>query len=103
MPDLNLPPLLISEVYIDGIRSNMPEATRSRLLGQGLSARDTELLMFVDSGREAGFDGEPGSGGPVAYFDSLSEGREAKVVVHWMTHELFGQLNAESGISGTNG
>jgi len=106
MPDLNLPPLLISEEHIDGIRSNMPElpeATRSRLLGQGLSARDTEVLMSVDSGREVGFDGEPGSGGPVAYFDSLSEGREAKVAVNWMTHELLGQLTAESGISGTNG
>jgi len=50
--------------------------------------------MSVDSGREVGFDGEPGSGGPVAYFDSLSKGREAKVVVNWMTHELLGQLAA---------
>jgi len=95
MPDPNLPPLLISEEYIDGIRRNMPElpdVTRLRLLDQGLSVRDTEVLMSVDSGREVGFDGEPGSGGAVAYFDNLSKGRDPKVVVNWMTHELLGQL-----------
>lgn len=72
--------------YIDRVRNSMPEpleATRLRLLAQGLSPRDTEVLMSVDSGREVGFDGEPGTGGAVAYFDGLSKSRDPKVVVNW--------------------
>lgn len=61
----------------------LPRATRLRLCEQGLSARDAEVLMSIDSGREVGFDGEMGHGGAVAYFDSLSEGRDPKVVVNW--------------------
>ena len=93
----------------------LPDATRSRLLRQGLSERDADVLMSIDSGREVGFDGEPGDGGAVAYFDTLSKVRDPKVVVNWLvfsrfildgeyplmlrmprriTHELLGQLAA---------
>lgn len=61
----------------------LPDMTRSRLLDQGLSERDTEVLMSIDSGREVGFDGEPGNGGAVTYFDNLSRGRDPKVVANW--------------------
>jgi aspartyl-tRNA(Asn)/glutamyl-tRNA(Gln) amidotransferase subunit B len=64
----------------------MPElaaAIHVRLCSQGLSKQGTEVLMSVDSGREVGFDGEPGTGGAVAYFDSLAKGRDPKVVVNW--------------------
>ncbi|KAI0353128.1 Glutamyl-tRNA-Gln amidotransferase B subunit [Trametes cingulata] len=94
MPDPNIPPLLIDQHYIDAIRRRMPElpdATRARLLNQGLSQRDVEVLMDVDSGREVGYDGELGRGA-VAYFDQVSRGRDPKVVVNWITHELLGQL-----------
>ncbi|KAI0722731.1 Glutamyl-tRNA amidotransferase B subunit [Earliella scabrosa] len=94
MPDPNIPPLLIDSSYVDAIRLRMPplpDATRARLLEQGLSQRDVEVLMDVDSGREVGFDGELGHGA-VAYFDEVSRGRDPKVVVNWITHELLGQL-----------
>ncbi|KAI0638469.1 Glutamyl-tRNA-Gln amidotransferase B subunit [Trametes polyzona] len=94
MPDPNIPPLLIQKNYIDAIRDKMPElpeATRARLLGQGLSQRDVEVLMDVDSGREVGYDGELGRGA-VAFFDEVSQGRDPKAVVNWITHELLGQL-----------
>lgn len=61
----------------------LPDATRVRLLQQGLSDRDADVLMSVDSGREVGLDGEPGNGGAVAYFDTLSKDRDPKVVVNW--------------------
>ncbi|KAG1735696.1 GatB/GatE catalytic domain-containing protein [Suillus paluster] len=96
MPDPNIPPLLISEEYIEAIRQTMPDlpdATRARLLNLGLSERDTDVLMTVDSGHEVGFDGELGKGA-VAYFDSLAQQRDPRVVVNWMTHELLGQLTA---------
>ncbi|KAJ8472672.1 hypothetical protein ONZ51_g8362 [Trametes cubensis] len=94
MPDPNIPPLLIDKGYIDAIRRKMPElptATRARLLDQGLSERDVDVLMDVDSGREVGFDGELGRGA-VAYFDQVSRGRDPKAAVNWITHELLGQL-----------
>ena len=61
---------------------DLPDATRTRLLEQGLSRRDVEVLMDVDSGREVGFDGELGRGA-VAYFDEVSRGRDPKTVVNW--------------------
>jgi len=97
MPDPNIPPLLLTEGYIEEIRSSMPElpdATRKRLLAQGLSAQDTDVLMTADAGREVGIDGVFGQGGVVAYFDAVSEGRDPKIVVNWIVQVLFGQLAA---------
>lgn len=96
MPDPNLPPLLLSQEYIDQVRKSMPrlpEATREYLLSMGLSERDADVLMSIDAGREVGFDGEIGNG-VVSYFDALVRGRDPKVVVNWLTHELLGQLSA---------
>ncbi|KAI0732845.1 Glutamyl-tRNA amidotransferase B subunit [Fomitopsis betulina] len=94
MPDPNLPPLLIDELYVSRIREEMPElpdTTRARLFALGLSRRDADVLMDVDSKREVNFDGELAPG-PIAYFDQISQGRDPKVVVNWITHELLGQL-----------
>ncbi|KAI0773368.1 Glutamyl-tRNA amidotransferase B subunit [Irpex lacteus] len=94
MPDPNLPPLLLKDDYVSSIRSQMPDlpaATQARLLSMGLTQRDTEVLMTIDSGREVGYDGALGHGA-VAYFDTVAQGRDPKVVVNWITHELLGQL-----------
>lgn len=74
----------------------LPDATRERLLAQGLSAQDTNILMTADAGREVGMDGTFGRGGVVAYFDAVSEGRDPKVVVNWILQVLFGQLAARN-------
>ena len=60
----------------------LPEATRVRLQALGLSQRDAEVLMAVDSGREVHYDGEVGRGA-VAYFDTVANGRDPKTVVNW--------------------
>ena len=65
----------------------LPDATRARLLAQGLTQRDVEVLMDVDSGREVGFDGQLGHGA-VAYFDDVARGRDPKVVVNWYVSPL---------------
>lgn len=99
MPDPNIPPLLLSEAYIENIRASMPElpdVTRKRLLALGLSVQDTNVLMTADAGREMGLDGAFGHGGVVAYFDALSEGRDPKIVVNWIVQILFGQLAARN-------
>jgi len=98
MPDPNLPPLVLDQSYVDRIRFTMPELpakTRARLMSQGLTARDADVLMSVDAGREVGFDGQVGEGA-VAYFDTVATGRDPKVVVNWITHDLLGQLTARN-------
>lgn len=75
----------LEKAYIENIKSSMPELpdeTRLRLQQQGLSARDSEVLMSIDAGREVGIDGKVGSGA-IAYFDAISKGRDPKVVVNW--------------------
>jgi aspartyl-tRNA(Asn)/glutamyl-tRNA(Gln) amidotransferase subunit B len=75
----------MQKTYIDKIKASMPElpdVTRLRLQREGLSARDSDVLMSIDAGREVGIDGDIGSGA-VAYFDAISKGRDPKVVVNW--------------------
>ncbi|TFK43869.1 Glutamyl-tRNA amidotransferase subunit B, mitochondrial [Crucibulum laeve] len=115
MPDPNLGELRVSQSRIETIRSTLPELpwhTRTRLKSTyGISERDVEVLLSVDSGREVQFDGDEGDGGrgAVAYFDRLvagngqinedgkkKKGRDPKVAVNWMTHELLGQLAARN-------
>ena len=74
----------------------LPDATRKRLLAQGLSAQDANVLMTADAGREVGMDGTFGKGGVVAYFDAISEGRDPKIVVNWIVQVLFGRLAAKN-------
>jgi Asp-tRNA(Asn)/Glu-tRNA(Gln) amidotransferase B subunit len=81
------------------ICSSMPElpcATRERLLAQGLSAQDMDVLTTADAGREVGIDGVSGRGGVVAYFDAVSEGWDPKIVVNWIVQVLFVQLAARN-------
>ncbi|KAF5388005.1 hypothetical protein D9615_000728 [Tricholomella constricta] len=97
MPDPNLGVLVLSQERIKAVRDTLPELpwdTQNRLRNQyGLSERDVEVLLNVDSGREVRHDGEAGGpeAGAVAYFDRLCGGRDGetntrrdpKVVVNW--------------------
>ena len=60
----------------------LPAATRQRLLGRGLSERDVDFLLSIDSGREVDFDGKLGPG-VVSYFDAVSAGRSPKQSFNW--------------------
>lgn len=60
----------------------LPQEISARLGKLGLTPRDIEVLMTVDSGREVGYDGVVGQGA-VGYFDAISQGRDPKVVVNW--------------------
>ncbi|GJE84861.1 glutamyl-tRNA amidotransferase B subunit [Phanerochaete sordida] len=94
MPDPNLPPLILDQAFISGIKEGippLPASTKDRLLELGLSERDVDVLMTIDATIDVGYDGEARRGA-VAYFDEVSQGRSPKVVVNWMTNELLGQL-----------
>ncbi|EKM59499.1 uncharacterized protein PHACADRAFT_114333 [Phanerochaete carnosa HHB-10118-sp] len=94
MPDPNLPPLLLNEAFVSRIRRGippLPASTRARLLSLGLSERDVDVLITIDANVDINYDGEARCGA-VAYFDEVSQGRNPKVVINWMTNELLGQL-----------
>ena len=87
-PDPDLPPLVISEDWIERVRAQLPElpaAMRARFESQyGLAARDAALLTA--------------SKDTAAYFESLAlsvPAGSAKVAANWMTGELFSQLNRD--------
>jgi aspartyl-tRNA(Asn)/glutamyl-tRNA(Gln) amidotransferase subunit B len=77
---------MILQMTISQIRNTMPELppqTRARLISQyGLSERDIEVLMSIDSGDDVGVDGEV-SGGAVRYFETVAKGQDAKTAVNW--------------------
>ena len=62
----------------------LPSALHARLQSQyGISARDAEVLMSVESGSDVGYDGEVAKGSAVRYFEQVADGRDAKVAVNW--------------------
>ncbi|KAF8638583.1 hypothetical protein AX17_002125 [Amanita inopinata Kibby_2008] len=113
MPDPNPGVLVLSQDRISQIRHHLPElpnSTRTRLQQQyGLSDRDIEVLLSIDSGRIVPFDGknpkdiDTSEIGAVTYFDRVCAGassleysgksplsevletkkRDPKIVVNW--------------------
>ena len=82
-PDPDLPPLRLSQEWVNAIAANLPELPenkRQRLIREyGLDAYDAEVL--VAKPREADF------------FEQVAKGRDAKPVVNWVTGDLFAALN----------
>ena len=82
-PDPDLPPLVISQEFVDEIRRSLPElpnAKKARYITEfgipeydaGVLTADTEIS---------------------AYFEQLIQKHEAKTCVTWLTVELFGRMN----------
>ncbi|KAK1218497.1 hypothetical protein PQX77_018823 [Marasmius sp. AFHP31] len=107
MPDPNLGTLVINETRIENVRKNLPstpEATRQRLLDaygpSGVTDANIDTLFGLDSSRDVPFDGENTSPddadsiSAVAYFEAISNGRDPREVINWMTQSLVGLLAA---------
>ena len=77
-----------SQQYVNSIKESMPELpseTRSRLLAMGLSARDADFLMTIDSGRDIDFDGNV-KYGYISFFEDVARDRDPKVAFNWYVH-----------------
>jgi aspartyl-tRNA(Asn)/glutamyl-tRNA(Gln) amidotransferase subunit B len=62
----------------------LPSALHTRLQSQyGISARDAEVLMFIESGSDVGYDGEAEKGSAVNYFEQVADGGDPKVAANW--------------------
>ena len=82
-PHPDLPPLVLSQEFVDGIKKSLPElpqAKKARYISQfGIPEYDAGVLTA---------DAEIS-----AYFEKLIQKHEAKICVTWLTVELFGRMN----------
>ncbi len=81
-PDPDLPPLILDDKMIDNLRSNLPELPdqkKARFIKDfKISSYDAEVLIndkFISD-----------------FFEEIVKGRDSKVVISWITVELFSYL-----------
>ena len=97
-PEPDLPPLVLSDEYIDGIKAEMielPDAKKQRFVETlGLTAYDAMVLCENKETAD--------------YFEQAAAGHDAKKVANWMMGDFFAMLNkkrldiAQSPISAEN-
>jgi aspartyl-tRNA(Asn)/glutamyl-tRNA(Gln) amidotransferase subunit B len=82
-PDPDLLPLDLSEDFVAAMKASLPElpdVRKFRLVSEfGLSAYDASVLVAE---RET-----------VDYFETVANGRDAKLAANWVISDLFGRLN----------
>lgn len=82
-PDPDLPPLMLSQAFVDDIKKSLPElpqAKKARYISQfGIPEYDAGVLTASDE--------------ISAYFEKLIQKHEPKICVTWLTVELFGRMN----------
>ena len=83
-PDPDIPPIQISNEFVDEIRKTLPKLAEQRkqnYVNLGLSEQDAELLVSQKSYSD--------------FFDKVCEAyNEPKFVCNWITSEVFKRLNA---------
>ena len=96
-PDPDLPPLVFTQDWVDGLKASLPElpdARRARYIALGLSPYDAHVLTIE---RET-----------AAFFETVAQGRDAKMAANWVTGDYFAALNrmkrdvADSPVSAAN-
>jgi aspartyl-tRNA(Asn)/glutamyl-tRNA(Gln) amidotransferase subunit B len=82
-PDPDLLPLEMTQDYVDGLASGLPELPdekKARFVAQfGLSVYDAGVLVSDRASAD--------------YFEAVAAGRDAKLAANWVTGDLFGALN----------
>jgi aspartyl-tRNA(Asn)/glutamyl-tRNA(Gln) amidotransferase subunit B len=81
-PDPDLPPLVLSQQFVDDIKKSLPElpaAKKERYITQlGVPEYDAGVIT--------------NDGDLTIYFEKLIQKHEAKLVITWLTVELFGRM-----------
>ena len=82
-PDPDLPPLVLTQEFVDAIKSSLPELPDAKKMryvtDYGISEYDAGVLVF---------DSDISS-----YFEKLIAKHEPKLSITWLTVELFGRMN----------
>ena len=82
-PDPDLPPLVLTQDFVDGIKAGLPElpdVKKARFSKDyGLSAYDAGVLVAEKETAE--------------FFEGVAKGRDAKQAANWVTGDFFAMLN----------
>jgi aspartyl-tRNA(Asn)/glutamyl-tRNA(Gln) amidotransferase subunit B len=82
-PDPDLPPLVLDEEWVDGLKAGLPELPddkRARFVGEyGLSPYDAGVLVAERATAE--------------FYEAVAKGRDPKVAANWVTGEFFAALS----------
>ena len=81
-PDPDLPPLVIEQAFVDQLKAGLPElpdARRARYVAMGLTPYDAHVLTLEKE--------------TAAYFETVAQGRDAKLASNWVTGDLFAAIN----------
>ena len=85
-PDPDLPPLEVSDDLIEELKKKLPELPDTKknrfIIQYGLKSYDSEVLVSDKNVSD--------------FFEKLVEGRDAKLVVSWLTVELFSYLKRKN-------
>ena len=85
-PDPDLPPLVLNEEDIEKLRLKLPELPdqkKSRFIEEfGITAYDAEILVTEKYVSD--------------FFEQIVEGRDSKIVISWITVELFSYLKRKN-------
>lgn len=82
-PDPDLPPLVISQEFVDSIKATLPELPEAKRLRyiETFSIPEYDAGVIVSDSDIC------------AYFEELIKNHEAKLAVTWLTVELLGRMN----------
>ena len=84
-PDPDLLPLTFTQEWVDELAAHLPELPdekKARFIADyGLSAYDAGVLIAEQASAD--------------FFESVANGRDAKLAANWVTNELAGRLNKE--------
>ena len=85
-PDPDLPPLEVSDDLIEELKKKLPELPDTKknrfIIQYGLKSYDSEVLVSDKNVSD--------------FFEKLVEGRDAKLVISWLTVELFSYLKRKN-------
>ena len=85
-PDPDLPPLVLNDEDIENLRLKLPELPdqkKSRFIEEfGISAYDAEILITEKYVSD--------------FFEQIVKGRDSKIVISWITVELFSYLKRKN-------
>jgi aspartyl-tRNA(Asn)/glutamyl-tRNA(Gln) amidotransferase subunit B len=82
-PDPDLPPLVLTQDFVDNIKKSLnelPQARKQRYVDELAIAEYDASVITAD-------------GQTIIYFEELIKKHEAKLCVTWLTVELFGRMN----------
>jgi aspartyl-tRNA(Asn)/glutamyl-tRNA(Gln) amidotransferase subunit B len=81
-PEPDLPPLVLEQGWVEGLKASLPElpdVRRARYVAMGLTPYDAHVLTLEKE--------------TAAFFETVAHGRDAKFAANWVTGDFFAALN----------